>query len=267
MHPDIESYMNPTESSHPREPVTLEKTLGHVFASPELLHQALTHSSQARESEAARPTATERAKDNEQLEFLGDAVLGLVATEELFRRFPQFSEGQLSKLRAHLVSKNHLINVAERLELGRYLRLGRGEEKSGGRNKSALLVDALEAVLAAIYLDSGLETARSLVVRHIVTPELERIATSGNSLPSNDYKSALQEKLQAIGRPQPSYVLVKEQGPEHSKTFTVEARLQALDTESRPEFVGRAQGSTKKNAEQDAARQVLEYLVSQVNEF
>src|SRR6266496_5987840 len=165
--------MNSTVSSHAREAVTLERALGHVFASPDLLHQALTHSSQAREFEAARPTATERAKDNEQLEFLGDAVLGLVATEELFRRFPQFSEGQLSKLRAHLVSKNHLINVAERLELGRYLRLGRGEEKSGGRHKAAILVDALEAILAAVYLDAGIEAARSFILAQILTPALE----------------------------------------------------------------------------------------------
>ena len=246
-----------------QETSELQAVLGHRFVRAELLEQALTHTSQAREIEAALEGS--RVGDNEQLEFLGDAILGLITSEELFHRFPHFREGELSKLRAHLVSERHLIQVAQQLEIGKFLRLGRGEEKSGGRNKTALLVDALEAVLAAVYLDDGL--ARSLVLRHIVTPELERIATSGNSLPSNDYKSALQEKLQAIGRPQPSYVLVKEQGPEHSKTFTVEARLQALDTESRPEFVGRAQGSTKKNAEQDAARQVLEYLVSQVNEF
>src|SRR5438067_8479919 len=192
--------MNPTLSSHAREVVILEKTLGHVFASPELLHQALTHSSQARESEAARPTATERAKDNEQLEFLGDAVLGLVATEELFRRFPQFSEGQLSKLRAHLVSKNHLIRVAERLELGRYLRLGRGEEKSGGRYKSALLVDALEAVLGAIYLDAGLDATRSIILKQIVWPELQNFVALGTAGKVTDFKSALQERLQAQGR-------------------------------------------------------------------
>ncbi len=243
--------MNPTLSSHAREVVTLEKVLGHVFASPDLLHQALTHSSQARESEAARPTATERAKDNEQLEFLGDAVLGLVATEELFRRFPQFSEGQLSKLRAHLVSKNHLINVAERLELGRYLRLGRGEEKSGGRGKSALLVE-------------GFETARSLILRHVLLPELEEFISSGKAAKVTDYKSALQEKLQATNRPQPVYVMVKESGPEHQKTFTIEARLLAMGN-SQVEFLGRAQGSTKKNAEQDAARQVLEYLAAKEN--
>ncbi len=113
-----------------------------------------------------------------------------------------------------------------------------------------------------MYLDSGLETARRLVLQRIVAPELERIALNGSSLPVTDYKSALQEKLQATGRPQPSYVLVKERGPEHSKTFTVEARLQSPDIPAKAEFVGRAEGSTKKNAEQDAARQVLEYLVS-----
>ena len=144
--------------------------------------------------------------------------------------------------------------------MGHYLSLGRGEEKSGGRNKTALLVDALEAVLAAIYLDGGLDAARRLVLQSIVIPELERIASNGSSLPVTDYKSALQEKLQATGRPQPTYALVKERGPEHSKTFTVEARLQPLEGTGKAEFVGRADGSTKKNAEQDAARQVLEYL-------
>src|SRR5438132_862723 len=155
LHQATELGMIPTVTTHAREVVTLEKTIGHVFTSRELLDQALTHSSQAREAETLRPAGSERAADNEQLEFLGDAVLGLVTTEELFRRFPQFNEGQLSKLRAHLVSKNHLIHVAEQLELGRYLRLGRGEEKSGGRNKSAILVDALEAILGAVYLDAG----------------------------------------------------------------------------------------------------------------
>src|SRR6266576_557823 len=201
--------MNPSITTHAREVVNLEKVLGHVFASAGLLQQALTHSSQAREAEAARPEAAERAKDNEQLEFLGDAVLGLVATEELFTRFPQFSEGQLSKLRAHLVSKNHLINVAERLELGTYLRLGRGEEKSGGRSKTALLVDAFEAVLAALYLDGGLETARKFIVQTVVAPELERMNPASGGVPVMDFKSALQENLQASGR-QASYVLVKE---------------------------------------------------------
>ncbi|HKW16854.1 MAG TPA: ribonuclease III [Terriglobales bacterium] len=240
----------------------LEESIGHVFSSPELLERALTHSSQAREAEMLRPIAAGRILDNEQMEFLGDAVLGLITTEELFRRFPQFTEGQLSKLRAHLVSKNHLIHVAEQLQLGRYLRLGRGEEKSGGRNKSALLVDALEAVIGAVYLDSGVEPARAFVLQRIVLPELEEFISTGRAARVTDYKSALQESLQAVSRPQPAYVLVKESGPEHQKTFTIEARLLAPENGA-IEFVGRAQGSTKKTAEQEAARQVLDYLASQ----
>jgi ribonuclease III len=239
----------------------LEGTLAYKFARPELLEQALTHSSQARELESAQPSAPP-VGDNEQLEFLGDAVLGLITTEDLFHRFPHFREGELSKLRAHLVSEKHLIRVAQSLELGHYLRLGRGEEKSGGRNKTALLVDALEAVLGAMYVDSGLEAVRGVVMQHIVAPELERIARNGSNLPLTDYKSALQEKLQAMGQMQPSYTLVKEQGPEHSKTFTVEVRLQSSAGRRDAEFMGRAEGSTKKNAEQGAARQLLEYLQS-----
>jgi ribonuclease-3 len=248
-------------TSNSRELASLEESIGHVFSSPELLQRALTHSSQAREAEMLRPLSGQRTRDNEQLEFLGDAVLGLVTTEELFRRFPEFSEGQLSKLRAHLVSKNHLISVAEQLELGKYLRLGRGEEKSGGRNKAALLVDALEAVLGAVYLDAGLDPARKLVLQRIVQPEIEEFVSTGRAAKVTDYKSALQETLQATARPQPAYVLVKESGPEHQKTFTIEARLLALGS-GQVEFVGRAQGPTKKTAEQEAARQVLEHLAS-----
>jgi ribonuclease III len=245
-----------------RDMADLEHTLGYKFVRPEMLAQALTHSSQAREVESAQPLNGKRTGDNEQLEFLGDAVLGLITTEELFHRFPQFREGELSKLRAHLVSEKHLIRVAQILELGHYLRLGRGEEKSGGRNKIALLVDALEAVLGAMYVDSGLETVRRVVLDHIVFPELEIIARNGSSMPLNDYKSALQEKLQAMGRPQPAYVLVKERGPEHSKTFTVQARLLKADEPRDTELVGQAEGSTKKDAEQGVARQLLEYLES-----
>jgi len=240
----------------------LEQSLGHSFTRQDLLDQALTHSSHARELESLQPQSSTRTGDNEQLELLGDAVLGLVTTEELFHRFPHFREGELSKLRAHLVSEKHLIQVARQLELGHYLRLGRGEEKSGGRSKTALLVDGLEAVLGAMYVDSGLETVRRVILQHIIGPELERIAHNGKGLPLTDYKSALQEKLQAIGRPQASYILVKELGPEHSKTFTVEVRLHAPGNHGKTEFVGRAEGSTKKTAEQGAARQVLEHLAS-----
>lgn len=240
----------------------LEAALGHHFRRTELLEQALTHSSQAREQESLTEPRTP-VGDNEQLEFLGDAVLGFVTSETLFQRFPEFHEGQLSKIRAHLVSERHLIQVAHELDLGSYLRLGRGEEKSGGRHKTALLVDALEAVLAALYLDAGLEAARRFILRTILTPELDKIASqpAGASF-LTDYKSALQEAVHAAGRPQPSYILVKEEGPEHKKTFTVEARLHPPGTSGTPEFVGRAMGPTKKVAEQGAARQALEYLWS-----
>jgi ribonuclease-3 len=242
----------------PASTAVLEEALGHRFGRAELLDQALTHSSQARELESL-PSAVP-VGDNEQLEFLGDAVLGLITSEELFHRFPEFREGQLSKLRAHLVSEKHLVRVARYLELGHYLRLGRGEEKSGGRHKSALLADGLEAILGALYLDGGLGEVRRVVLQYIIDPELEALARTGSSLPQTDFKSALQEKLQAVGRPQPSYVLVHERGPDHRKTFTVEARLLSAGNHGRIEFVGRAEGSTKKNAEQEAARQLLQYL-------
>ncbi len=246
----------------PRDTTGLVEVLGYTFVRPELLELALTHSSHAREQDAAQSADGGRLGDNEQLEFLGDAVLSLVTTEELFRQFPHYREGTLSKLRAHLVSEKHLIRAAQRLELGNYLRLGRGEEKSGGRSKTALLVDALEAVLGAMYLDGGMDVARRFVLQHVVTPELAQLASNGSGLPLTDYKSSLQEKLQASGRPQPCYMLVKEEGPEHNKTFTVEARLQEPGSGGNPEFVGLAQGSTKKKAEQEAARQVLEYLAT-----
>jgi len=245
-----------------REITALQETLGHHFSRSDLLDHALTHSSHARELESLQPSDRKRVPDNEQLEFLGDAVLSLVTTEELFHRFPGFREGELSKLRAHLVSEKHLIQVARGLDVGHYLKLGRGEEKSGGRNKTTLLVDALEAILGALFLDGGLEPARRVILRWVITPELERMS-SGGSFSTSDYKSALQEKLQAAGLPQPEYMLVEERGPEHSKTFTVEARLQVPEVASPGGgFVGRAEGSTIKSAEQDAARQVLEYLAS-----
>jgi len=247
-----------------REISALEAALDYHFRRRAVIEQALTHSSQAREQEAQQAAGEGKYKvnDNEQLEFLGDAVLALVTSEELFQRFPHFREGELSKLRAHLVSERHLIQAAQRLELGNYLRLGRGEEKSGGRSKTALLVDALEAILAAIYLDGGLEAARVFVLRNVIGPELEQMKLGGGVLPVTDFKSALQEAVQGLGLPQPSYVLVQEAGPEHSKTFTVEARLNMKDNKAQSEFVGRAQGSTKKTAEQQAARQLLTYLAS-----
>src|SRR2546428_3041045 len=157
-----------------REITALEDVLGHRFVHPELLDQALTHSSQAREMEAARAPdrVSDRVSDNEQLEFLGDAVLGFVTTQEVFHRFPHFREGELSKLRAHLVSEKHLIRVAHALGLGHYLRLGRGEEKSGGGNKKALLFCAPAAPFAAFFLDGGLEEAPALLFVRIILPQM-----------------------------------------------------------------------------------------------
>ena len=242
-----------------RDIIALEASLGHQFQHFELLEQALTHSSQAREMEALGPAGGATSGDNEMLEFLGDAVLGLATSEALFHRFPAFQEGQLSKLRAHLVGQRHLLRVAEQLHIGQYIRLGRGEEKSGGRNKASLLVDTLEAILAALYLDAGWPVARDFIVRSIVEPELANLNLDTSAMPVMDFKSALQEALQARGGPQPVYALVKEEGPEHKKTFTVEVRLAEAAI---GQFVGRAEGATKKRAEQEAARQVLERLTT-----
>jgi ribonuclease III len=237
----------------------LQTTLGHSFRRLVLLEQALTHSSHAHEIEAR--SASAEARDNEQLEFLGDAVLGFVTSQELFERFPQYQEGQLSKLRAHLVSAKHLVQVAEALELGRYLRLGRGEEKSGGRAKHALLVNALEAVLAALYLDAGMEKVREFILGKVLNPELERLGEESEAgLAVTDHKSALQEFLQGTGRPQPAYRVVKEQGPEHKKTFTIELRVLNGGSNGTPLLVRCAEGSTKKKAEQRAAKEALEQL-------
>ena len=244
----------------PSDIMALEESLGYHFQRQELIDQALTHSSQAREVEALGPTdPSARRGDNEILEFLGDAVLGLVTTESLFHRFPGLQEGHLSKLRAHLVGQRHLLRVAEQLQIGHYLRLGRGEEKSGGRNKATLVVDALEAILAALYLDGGWTAARDFILRVIVEPELADMNLETSAIPVMDFKSALQEKLQAEGMRQPVYALVKEEGPEHRKTFTVEVRLPEPEVAA---FVARADGPTKKRAEQEAARQVLEYLAT-----
>jgi len=245
-----------------KEVAALENRLGYRFRTRALAEQALTHSSHAHEVDSeSNGSGEEESKHNEQLEFLGDAVLGFITSQALFARFPAFREGELSKLRAHLVSARHLIRAARELELGSFLRLGKGEEKSGGRNKSALLVDALEAVLAAVYLDGGLEPVRQFVLGRIVEPELKRLAQqSGGAFPVTDYKSALQESLQAAGRAQPAYVVTKEEGPDHKKTFTVEVRIHPPGGSRKPEYVARAEGSSKKSAEQRAARRALEYL-------
>ncbi len=222
---------------------TLQNLVGYQFRNPDLLLEALTHSSYARES-------SRHGRDNEQMEFLGDAVLNFLVSVRLADTFSQYQEGKLSRARARLVAAEHLGRVAATLELGTYLRLGRGEEKTGGRDKSRLLVDALEALVAAIYRDGGLRAAQTFVRRFILPKDL---AAAADELFLIDYKSALQENLQGEHRGPALYRVVAEAGPEHRKTFTVEARAgQGL--------VARGVGASKKAAEQQAARVLLERL-------
>jgi len=237
---------------------SLEQALGHTFQNHDLLDQALTHASFAREAESQGGCGS--YPDNEQMEFLGDAVLSFVVSQELFRRFPEYKEGELSKLRAHIVSARRLLRPAHGLGIGEHLRLGRGEERSGGRNKSALLVDTLEAIIAALFLDAGLQTAHRFILQHILEPELAELnSQGGRQLPVMDYKSALQEAVHASGRPPARYITVKEEGPDHRKLFTVEAHIPASPAGDEG-FVCRSEGSTKKAAEQAAARLAWERL-------
>jgi ribonuclease-3 len=223
----------------------LESVLGHRFRDPELLLRALTHSSRIAERGSDEPI-----EDNEKLEFLGDAVLELVVSEHLVRVFPGWGEGKLSKSRSRLVNAAALSLAAQSLGLGRHLRLGRGEEKTGGRSKPALLADAYEAVIAAIYLDSGLEAARGFVNRSLVDGAM---ASEAEDLGRTDHKSALQELLQSRGMPHASYHIVEETGPDHQKVFRVEVRIAGNIT-----AVGT--GKTKKEAEQLAAVEALNLL-------
>lgn len=226
----------------------LEATIGYRFREKGLLERALTHKS----SRFEKPTSELAVHgDNEQLEFLGDSVLGFVIAEQLFTIYPAMDEGGLSKRKAHLVSAQHLYEAANSLDMGRFLRLGRGEEMSGGREKRALLANALEALIAAVYLDGGIEAARDLIHQQIL---LEFVSGGADAEARvNDFKSALQERTQRMALPQPRYSIVGEAGPEHSKTFTVEVRVGK-------DIACRADGLSKKAAGQKAARLVLEEL-------
>jgi ribonuclease-3 len=222
----------------------LEGVLGHSFANRELLERALTHKSCGSERSPEEP-----GTDNEQLEFLGDSILGFVVSQTLVARHPTYPEGRLSKLKAHLVSASHLHEVALLANLGAYLILGRGEEMSGGRKKKALLANAAEAVIAALYLDGGLEPAADFIVKYVIGETLAPDEASQVT----DYKSALQEMAQTLKLPQPRYSTVDERGPEHAKTFLVEVRLGR-------DWVSQAEGLSKKSAGQRAAQLVLQKL-------
>jgi ribonuclease-3 len=236
----------------PADLETLEAAIGHVFRDRELFQRALTHKSRIHE----QPDEVPSIGDNEQLEFLGDAILGFVVSACLVRRFALAPEGRLSKLKAHLVSAARLYEVAQNLSLGDFLFLGRGEEMSGGRTKKALLSDAMEALIAAIYLDAGLETAKTFIETHVVGSFALAEGNAGGSMDGAmaDYKSALQEMAQALKLPPPRYFIVGEEGPEHSKTFTVEVRVGK-------DWVGQAQGLSKKAAGQKAAESILQQLI------
>jgi ribonuclease-3 len=230
----------------PQEFDALESRLGYRFRDRGLLEHALTHRSKAHEDPSGG------VDDNESLEFLGDAVLGLVVAEALFRSFPAYSEGQKSKVKANLVSTASLAEMAEQLGLGEHMILGRGEEKTGGRRKQALLADTCEALIAAIYLDGGLDPARSFLLREFQSG-IE--AARRPEYFGRDHKSRLQERLQAHGRPLPTYRVAGEAGPDHRKQFHVEVFVGA-------DLVAHGVGRTKKEAEQEGARLALEAITA-----
>lgn len=218
----------------------LEETLGYSFKNKQLLCHALTHSSYANEKRC-------REMSNERLEFLGDSILSTIISRYLFENYPDENEGTLSKTRAYIVCETSLARVARSIDLGKYLYLGNGEDKSGGRERDSILSDATEAVIAAMYLDGGMEVAEKWVLKtlsHITAEAAQNRAT-------DDYKTMLQEKCQAQGKNTISYTVISEQGPAHNKEFTVEVRVDG-------EVVGVGTGRSKKAAEQAAARKAVE---------
>jgi ribonuclease III len=223
----------------------LQQTIGYRFRDRGLLEHAMTHTSRANEDVSGG------VRDNESLEFLGDAVLGFLIADLLFNEFPDHDEGQKSKMKAAMVSTAALGRLAERLSLGEHLLLGRGEEKTGGRQKQALLADSYEALIAAIYLDGGVEHVRAFVAHEFAALVDEaRIGAAGQ-----DYKSALQELVQSRNEPLPEYRLIGTVGPDHRKLFQVEVAVKGAP-------VAEATGTSKKEAEQEAARLALDKLQS-----
>jgi ribonuclease-3 len=222
----------------------LEILLGYHFRNRDLLLQALTHRSFVNEHEE------DKLSNNESLEFLGDSVLGFLVSSRIFQKYPGLTEGELSKMKAYLVSAVNLVKLAEGIRLGEFIRLSRGEEKTGGRSKRAIVVDAYEAIIGAVYLDGGVEAASDFVNRQI---EAFLKGQDLKQLTYGDFKSALQEHLHNLGRPEPVYRVVNEIGPDHRKTFVVQVRIW-------DEVIAESSGKTKKEAQQSAARLALESL-------
>ncbi len=223
----------------------LEKNLKYEFKNKDLLRNALTHSSYANE---VRNGVT----SNERLEFLGDSVLSIIVADYLYNNFSSLPEGELTKLRASLVCEKSLCTFSRELEIGKFLRLGKGEEKGGGRERNSILADAFEAVLAAMYIDGGMEIAKHHVMRFVLD-ELEHT----DDEVFKDYKTALQEIVQRNPEEYVSYFLTDEKGPDHDKVFTVEVRLNS-------NVIGTGKGKSKKQAEQMAAKQALSLMGAEI---
>jgi ribonuclease-3 len=222
----------------------LEKNLGYTFENPRYLITALTHKSHTNENPGLGN------EDNERQEFLGDSVLGLIISNYLYRKYPDLDEGALSKVRAGLVSENTLAGIAKKIGIGEFLFLGKGEEQTGGREKVSLLSDALEAVIAGIYLDQGFRTANRVVLKHF-QELIPKVVGQKHPL---DYKTTLQELCQERFSVLPEYVLSKASGPDHDRIFVMELSVNGT-------ILGRGSGKSKKEAQQQAARQALERLV------
>lgn len=221
-----------------------EQRLGYAFRQRELLERALTHKSFSNENRESR------APNNERLEFLGDAVLGFLVGEMIYRSFPSLQEGALSKIKAHLVSSNMLGAKGRALEIGRFLKMGAGEARSGGAEKVSLLADAFEAVVAAIYMDGGVPAAEAFV-RRVFGPEVDGINIGDLSF--HDYKTTLQETAQGLGLPLPEYRVVDESGPDHEKAFLVELVWDGV-------AFSQASGPSKREAQRKAAKEALKKL-------
>lgn len=226
----------------------LEERIGYKFENKDLLVEALTHSSYVQD-------LSQRTRDNELMEFLGDAVLNFTVTVRLVEAFPEYDEGKLSLARASLVAASHLGRVAAELNLGDYLLLGSAEERTGGRKKAGILVNALEALVAAVYQDGGLEAASEFIDRIILPRDIPKY---DDEFFSTNYKGSLQEYLQAERKPPAQYRVVEETGLEHQKTFTVEVKAGEA-------IAARGRGLSKKAAEQQAARHALELLGKKVD--
>lgn len=231
-------------ASYSRNISLIEQTLGYYFHDRSLLLEALTHSSYANEH------PEEGCAYNERLEFLGDAVLGLVIVESLFRQEPPFAESEMAKMKAYLVSRTVLSDIARKIKIGEVVRLGRGEEASGGREKDNILADAMEAVFGAVFLDGGFIQARQVVLG-LLGGCVEEMLRTGKS---HDYKTDLQEKTQSLFGSLPEYRLVLEEGEEHDKRFTVEVYVEGR-------MMGRGRGRSKKEAQMNAAAEAIGHLL------